>query len=252
MEKRIVVFILNSSGIPDSSRARKVKELFSSPIFETHIVNPVPPSGWQSIAPSGLPTDFVIETYQVQWCLEQAKKNSPDKNVIIVKENSVSNVDSETLAQIVTDNVTAKGFQISYLCKWLDRCDLYNNKKSIIGKTTLIVNTHSPNGVQALLFTPEGRDIVLNIKTNKPLGEVLNDMIMKGRIEATTIVPNLIDWDITTATNNVDYHKTTECRQPPNQINGQSSTIPIIWFLVALVLIIIVAWAAVLANRRSS
>lgn len=242
----MIVYILNSSSIPNV-RSQKLKQLFSNDMFTVFIVNPIPPGGWNSLPLNQLTLEQVMEIYQYQWCLNDAKLKYPEENVIVVKENSVSNVSPNTLAELIS-NINRREFQIAYLCKWQDRCDLYTNKTTVPDSTTLIVKTESPFGIQALLFTPSGRDIVINLKPTKSLSDTLNEIISENKISAITIVPNLLDFDITTATNNIDYLKVGECRQPPMQQNGQGGSFPILWLLFSIILILIVAWCAVIAN----
>src|SRR3990167_6916609 len=128
MDGSIIVYILNNSNNPKSARIQKIKELFSNSIFQIFIVNPSPPNGWYNLSPTSLSTEQIIEFYQVQWCLNESLNKFSTHNIIIIKENSVSNVDSKIIAQIVIDNVKIENFDISYLCKWQDRCDLYADK----------------------------------------------------------------------------------------------------------------------------
>src|SRR5690606_3615565 len=92
---KMIVYILNSSSIPNV-RSQKLKQLFSNDMFTVFIVNPIPQGGWNSLPLNQLTLEQVMEIYQYQWCLNDAKLKYPEENVIVVKENSVSNVSPDT------------------------------------------------------------------------------------------------------------------------------------------------------------
>lgn len=154
-----------------------------------------------------------------------------------------------------------KVYELCYLCKWLDMCQLYTKAEATeeLGakQSPSILRTRSPHGLQAVLFSPYGRDMVLgNVRMsngayftlNKPLDKKLNEEIYAGNINALCTVPNLFDYDITlNAMTNQDYLKLNECvpvvLQPSSQ--GSSTYGDIIWFVVIVILVLILAWIAV-------
>lgn len=156
-------------------------------------------------------------------------------------------------------------WDIFYLCKWLDRCDLY--KTCARSKGTTLVKTESPLGDQALLFSPLGRDMVLGIKPLRsvyhcgkkcdekcefftpitlPLGEQLNFAIEEGNIKALASSPNLFEFDVKLAKFNIDLLKLSECRLPDQEVEEEDENlpgaIPLIWFLIVVGGIILLAW----------
>ena len=246
----IAVYVLTDDA--SSTRVEIVKSLFSDPLFTTHVITIQPPIG--ATATSSMTLDDVVEGYRFAFCLDNAKKTYPNSYVAIIKDNSVSNVAPNTMAEIISSAVKAGPWDLFYLCKWQDRCDLYTDKKSIINKSTLIATTQSPNGTQAIVFSPDGRDIILGHKQgrngvnfspiNQPLSNQLNKHIFEGNLKATCTSPNLLDFDITTATNNQDYMKSQECADPPPPAPFvTNNSFILLWLLIAIIVIILVIFA---------
>jgi hypothetical protein len=242
----IAVYILSNNAC--SSRIKHLKKLFYSSLFEVNIFDSLPPAG---LNVNNTNNEQMIEAYQVHWILEDASKRYPDNSVIIIKETSVSVSDSQTIARIIRNANTKKGWDLCYLCKWLDRCDLYRDMENVHKTTASIARTFSPFGIQALMFSPHGRDIVLGklpmnngkiININDPLGVVLNKEINDNNINATTVVPNLFEYDVSLARTTGDLAKLSECRIPPDTTKSQGA-LPFFWFLLIVIIILILAWA---------
>jgi hypothetical protein len=120
-----------------------------------------------------------------------------------------------------------------------------------------IVRTFSPNGMQALMFTPQGRDIAIGyepmrngeyIERNKSvaLSVKLNLNIGKRCINAICILPNLFEYNINLAKDLTDLLKLNDCRQP-QCLSSNSTPIPFVWYIVIVIIVIVLAW---LAYRR--
>jgi hypothetical protein len=195
------------------------------------------------------------ENYQVMYCLADAKQQYPNEPVIIVKDTSVCNADPLTIANIVRASLNGPPFDLCYLCKWLDQCQLYTDKRQIPDKSTVIAKTQSPHGVQCILFSVSGRDTVLGLKPMKngnffklspgySLGKQLNEDIFEGGINAIVIVPNLIEFDLRAAVTNDDYLKLSECAAVTST-QAQSDTSSYIWFFVIVIFVAILIWAAI-------
>lgn len=256
----MIVYILSTD--PESIRTTMVQSLFDHPMFRTNIVNITPPA----VIPTPtydakLELTPFNEAFRVNWCLSNGQQRYPRSNLIVVKDTSVSNTDAGTIAEIVSAAITSGNWDLCYLCRWLDRCDLYTDKKPITGRTTLIAKTQSPQGVQAIMFSPIGRDRVLGTARlsngdtftpiRKPLGVQLNEVITSGALTATCIVPNLIEYDITASTRSSDYLKLNECEvngstpTPPTPDNGPKFKFNMKWFWIILIivaLLLLVLW----------
>ena len=118
-----------------------------------------------------------------------------------------------------------------------------------------VVKTQSPHGVQALLFTPGGRDVILGAKPMKngdffkareSLSKSLNVHIVKGDLDAFCVVPNLIAYDISLALEDRDYLKVNECAPVLSlKVPGSSSVNIYVAALIIIILLILIIWAAV-------
>ena len=140
-------------------------------------------------------------------------------------------------------------WEVAYLADWLDRCDLFR-KLSKSTDLTKWVKTFSPNGIQAQLWSPVGRDIVLgrtpmksgNFFTpiNAPLSQKLNKNIELGNISAITTSPPFFYFDETLATLTTDLDKSCFCRQPDS--TSPNGAISFAVFAILASLLIVFAW----------
>jgi len=260
---QIPVYILSHDS--NSPRANQVQSLFFHPLFLVNIVSISPPPGLQETPTLSL--GDALEAYRISWCLNHAREKYPDKYVIIVKDTSVSSASADTIAEIISAAVTAKDWQVCYLCRWRDQCNLYSDKRPIEGTSSLLVKTKSPHGTQAIMFSPSGREIILghapmkNSQTftpiTKPFEVQLNEAIANDWIDATCIVPNLIEYDITAAKSPDDYLKTHDCVPPPTPVpeppvmnrQYQQNGISLWWFLLLIIIVLVILW---LAARKSN
>lgn len=252
MDDRLPVYILTTES--RNSGIQNVSRLFSHPMFDVIVPN----------QRTSLRTEFLAKLSQA--AAEEATKiisilalsadSAPDKSIIIVKDNSISHLNPEHMAARIKSILATKdSFDIFYLCKWNDRCQLFTNKQSLPDTATFITQTQSPHGFQAVIVTPQGRDIILGrttmandlkFKIDRPIHEQLTTEISNGNIIAYCSTPNLIDFDIRHAMSNSDFAKLNECQAvgQPNQ-NVGSSTAAYIWFFIVILAIFLLAWALI-------
>ncbi len=227
--------------IPESVNATKTKTefLFTDPYFIVDIQTYHSPVGLQ---PTNNMTVYdQIEALSIQEALRQSRIKYPNSSVIVIKNSSVSNTSSSKIIFL---------YDLCYINRWSDKCQLYT-KKLTIDETTMITTTQSPNGVQAIMYTPNGRDIILGLRPMKngklfivtqPIAQQLTMMIYQGNISAKCIVPNLVEYNINDAVSNADYLKVQECDlvYTPEQTN--INTVSFFWFFLILFLLIILGW----------
>jgi hypothetical protein len=246
----VVVYIIRDEHHQD--RRMRLRSLFSSDIFRVIVPN-IPFTDEDS-------TKEKREAYQVGWCLSDAKESFPKNPVIVVKDSSLCVADSETVSGVISSCLSVGDFHICYLCKWSDKCHLYSHRKEVSHTKNSIAKTQSPHGVQALLFTPEGRDLVLGIKPMKDgeffrargsLSKSLNHHIVRGHINAFCVVPNLVAFDISLATDDEDFLKVNEC-EPVNYpiVDGGNGVNVYIAIIIIVILFIVLVWAAIAASPR--
>lgn len=238
-----------------SPRTERVMSLFSNPLFTLGVANVSQPDLLQ--IPDGLSPEDALSNYRILWCLDDASKNHPDSYVIVVKDTSTSEASPDRVADIVTAATSSGDWDVCYLSKWHDRCDLYSHKHPINGTSTTIAKTSSPHGLQAVIFSPAGRDMVLGrhplrdgstFPQNQRIASALHDAILQGKIEATCTVPNLISFDPLAATKSSDYIKTQECEIPPvneegkNSLQQTTTSYSWLWWILLVVAILVILY----------
>lgn len=183
--------------------------------------------------------------------IEEALKKCRDNVCLLLRDNSVSICENVEYKIEEIMKRTNLDFDICYLCKWMDRCDLYRDRVPLEGSSS-IVSTSNPHGIQALLVTKRGREILLgerpmnngekfNLKLPGSLSDQLAKCIYEKNIEALCIVPNIIEFDVMKATRNEDYNKLRECQDPPlDQI--RSNNYSQFWaYLIVFLIILLIA-----------
>lgn len=174
--------------------------------------------------------------------------------IVIINNNSITNVTSDIIRDIMKALCT-KRFDICYLCKWMDRCDLYSDttqlKYSNGAHGVQVSKTYDPHGFQAVLISPEGQNKILKYgdtyhkllyEQDCHIGEVINKKINSGECDAICVTPNLFDFDISKAVDNADYVKTIQCAHPgypassDNSMTGSYVVLALLILLAALAL----------------
>jgi len=248
----IPVYIISDSGTP---RDNVTQQVFADPTF--NVITPSIPA---------LPVNnknINFETYQVYWVLADAYKNYPNSAIIITKNTSVSTANPASVANITISAMNSGQFDLLYLSRWLDRCELLTDKTQVNDTGAFTAKTMSPNGMQCILFSTNGRDILLGNTTMKngnkfvasnasSLSDQLNGQIYNGNITAFAVTPNLIEYDIQAADKSTDYIKTQECAQVlvAGSSNASTGLMAAVIFIIILLLVVIVAWLAVKVSRR--
>lgn len=208
--------------------------------------------------------------------LRRADKNS---YTIICKDTAISALKSETILrtidQTICMNKSVRPFDLFYLAKWLDRCDLYSDPVQVGGRGLKVVNTVSPHGILTLMFTPQGRHKFLEVFnpethpiTDRPLGRVLNSRIgdhqdgsadaYLERFIAITATPNIVNFDINARHSDRELVKSAECREIPESLPAAScssggttrTNMSLFWFIILVIVIILLAIILVRVGMR--
>jgi hypothetical protein len=252
----IVVIIPGDAAVP---RTDLIRKLFSDPLFKVVAIEPK--VGNKTETP-GLTSEQYYELCAVRAALLTAERLNSNAPCIVIKDTSVSVSNSNTITKVVKRSLAVDNFDLCYLCKWLDMCQLYNN----VGhdgpdEKVALMKTKSPRGVQAILFSVNGRGIVLGQRNmangqkliiDSCLSDKLNEEIFNCNISAICTVPNVIEFDIAlNATSNRDFSKINEC-VPVRLIEDAvtSSGGNLIGFLILVGLILLVAWALIRSGPR--
>lgn len=194
--------------------------------------------------------------------LRTAKKNDPKAHCLIVKDNTVTAIDGNTLKDIIS-RVTRYKFDFCYLANWGDYCQLHVKLEKKDPKTGIsIVKTQHPMGNQCIIFSPSGRDVILGDKMANGMSVNLNgaslcsgltEEVYNGNLSAITTIPPVFQYDISlNAIRNNDYDKMNFCS--PVEIEGStssSSSSNMLRFVVVVILALLVAWAIIKLGPRS-
>jgi hypothetical protein len=257
------VYII-STGKPDqpggiSPQAKRLFELFSSPIFQTTILKLDTPAKNIKVDYPGFDTQAKNELYRFILALKDGTKTGNNEPILFISDTSVTDADATTIEGIVT-SVLANQWDICYLSKWLDSCDLFTDKKIISKNGTVLVNAVNPHGLQALLIRPgqfkvdaaTGELLLASgdkVAFEKNVSTTFQNLIANKKLKAATVTPNLFEVDPLTITKPEDYVKLNECRDVsaisnnPN-ISNQGSAITsnpnfITWILLGVALLLI-------------
>jgi hypothetical protein len=235
-----------------SAQAKRLYDLFASPIFQTTILKlDQIPNNIKTDYP-GFDADAKNELYRFILSLKDGSKT---KNPILyITDTSVTDADAATVEAIVTSLLTNE-WDICYLSKWLDSCDLYTDLKQINKNGTVLVNAVNPHGLQAILVRPDRMLIdaasgELSLKDGTKvafennLSQSLQKLIANKKVLATTVSPNLFNVDPTTIQKKEDWVKLNECRDPNRPSNlpvepSESSSKNNMWLWIGLGLFVL-------------
>lgn len=256
---QVAVFIIADGDELSSSGVNRVTQLFADPIFIVQALD-INTTGKNAVA---------REAFRLQYALGEAKRRYPKQAVIIVKDTSVSGYPSSVIANRVTEINKNTTYDLCYLCRWLDKCQLYTDRKVLESNgNVIIVKTQYPQGIQAIMFSVAGRDLIMgnrpmrnnklfeleNKAANNVSSEITN-AIFRGDIDATCVVPNLLDFDIANATSNEDYLKTQGCigvscdRQSASKRDlvvkdNSNNSLDLFWLGFILLVVVLIALVA--------
>ena len=185
-------------------------------------------------------------------CLRKSWRSNPEGHTIVLTDRVLTTQKGKRVLDLISTCISVGDFDLAYLFKYGDKCQMQESVTTAC--QTSIVSCHSPFGLEAILYSPSGRDIILGKKTmrdgtklkiKKGLEKTLNGKIYDGAIKSIALSPNLFEYD--TANNCVDvsqYSYRNECA--PLQLDprtNSSSSWSIVYLAFALIIIIAVAWA---------
>lgn len=249
---QIVVYLLTDRCKDEQVKAL-IKFFKSSSFYDLKVVDIPPPSTIDK--PIDMTEEQAIEIYRFNKVLTEASDKYPNKYVLVIKDKTVTVTSPDVLESVVRTAVQLAGWQFCYLNRWLDACEQYTNKVNVDGDSMIsLVKTVSPNSTQSILFSPEGRDIVIGrcrmndgkyfTPIRLPLGEKLNREIINNNVTAICSVPNVFAYNLFDAQSVSDLAKLSECRRPIREPeNDGPGTVPFIWFIIIVLIVFLALWA---------
>lgn len=258
----IVVYLL-TDRCKDKHVASLIRFFEYSSFYKLHVVDIPPPAIIDR--PVDITDEQAIEIYRFNYVLTKARKMYPNNYVMVLKDKTVTVTSPDILEDVIRTAVNLAGWQLCYLNRWLDACDQYTNRVDVKNNQMIsLVKTISPNSTQSILFSPEGRDIVIGkCKMNNgeyftpirlSLGEKFNIELERNNMTAICSVPNIFVYNLFDARSVTDIAKLSECRRPlPKPDNSDVGTIPFILFVLSIIAVFVILWALYIlgpSNRR--
>ena len=259
MEHRVNVHIIpdTNTSVP---RDKSLVKLFKDAMF-TNVENYVAKTAQLRISDESRILNCVSDDVQKE---SQLKRQDPVSQLytLIIKDTSVTACSADTIKDIIQYIIGVRGFDICYLCKWNDKCHLYTSQiTTTLDRHVNLVRTRSPNGLQAILISPSGRDILLRRKpmlnckylgNTDSLDKRLNTEIYNGNIIAMCTSINIFNYDTyTNATSNKDYEKLCECVNVAlNNENSKDTGVNGAWIIVTILFILMLGWAVLRIGPR--
>ena len=252
--KKVQVYI--SASLQNSNNIKGLNRLFCRSYFDVHI---------KSIPVPSVPTNN-INSYRFMEIMKHSYKKTPESYVLYLKDNSVTSSNSETIKKVIKTAIKDKGWDLLYMCRWLDRCDLYNKMKDthrdIPGTSIKLTRTISPNGIQSILFSPKGLKKLLGYTTMRNKGSLsIKDLsnrlrlsIESGELYALATIPNIFSYNILDADSMSDLAKMVVCRRPVHIQHSHSNNniSPMIWFFVVVIVSIMILGALYYLGAKNS
>jgi len=230
---RVIVYILSQQA--NSARAERLAALFTDPMFQV-----------EALVSSCSISD------QVREALKLAHDHHSHCRVLIIRDTSVTTATAHTVAEVV--KAAESDFDLCYLCRWLDQCQLYTNKRPVPGHLMHFFEAQQPQGLQALLFSVPGRDIALGLRPGRndtyvplksDLDTQLTQEVLTGNIRAQVVSPNLFEFDLRLVDSNEDYIKLSSCVPLSSAQSSCSSTSGAVWVFALAIVALLLVWAAV-------
>lgn len=250
-----VVSILTTD--PNSTRVANLKRLFPDSRYIVRVDTCIPPS--TLVNTITFTSQQQAESICVNKILTESREQYPEAYVLILKDTSVTVSTMEQIYQLLNQATEQAGWELFYLTKWNDRCDLYGIPQNVKNKTYTFINTFSPNGFQAIMFSPRGRDIIIGVipmkngKLFTPVTQAieiqLNSNIANGNIIAISTIPNIFEYNISLATNSADYEKANLCSATSiagsrnRTVTTEQTGMSLLWYIIIIIMIILIVVA---------
>lgn len=186
--------------------------------------------------------------------LEQSKSMYPDLPVLVMSETTVTGLSGIELENIMKDIICSTNDDLTYLADYLDKCQNFTNPIPIDSAATTLYSTSYPNGLQAIMFSRRGRNVVLGDKVmhnghyftpiRYPLSLQLRKTIEDKNLSAKVTYPTLFDFDLDFVKKESDLLKANLCSVKIHDHKDCNDSLPVLWFLLIVIVIVVLAWIA--------
>lgn len=201
--------------------------------------------------------EFDVEHQWLHHCFDKAMDARHPSFLLVAKDSISSVAESRTIGKVV-DKIIDKHAQLNwdivYLCKWMDRADLYTDFHDLdCGNNLKLVKTSSPHGFHCMLISPQGCEklkqlLPVNEKLDYSLSFHLNQLVSNGQLSAYTTTPNLIAFDVRSAQSDFELTRLSECREIPLPVKAGKKTkgsMALFWLVIVVLIVVFIIWAIV-------
>lgn len=240
------VRVLIVANEPVSEKIKYLTSLFSVPVIVK--TRPTLPSNL-NLQGVKLGKESILDMYTFLLLLREIP---PGDDVVFLHDTMTTMMEPERI-QLILNTLSNRGsFDLCYLGKWQDRCDLH--EYSFTSERIDFVNTYMPHGTHALYISSRGRAKLLTPGFlplyEHSLSQSLMELIKDHRLVALTSVPNIFQYDYKNIKDPKDYLRTQECRLLPDldplPLPTAREGLSLWWFLlIVLVVLILAYWVTV-------
>ncbi len=268
---RVIAVIVADGAI--NSRVEMLKRILSNELFTILDLS----AEGAFIRTSSSPNDTREKEIYLE-ALNRSRKIDAGAPVLVVKETSISLVEPNTIASFVLETFKVPGWDLFYFCNWNDRCQLlqpvplgvkegtnskyYGRHNPRLNLPYAMMRTFAPGGLQAVLFSAEGRDRILSripmrdsnsFAHTSSLESQLHEYIESGGLRSYCFVPNIFEYDVAlNAISNQDYLKLNLCRPLETEIVPHTiGAHGVILVILMLVVVAVLAWLLLRMLARS-
>lgn len=193
--------------------------------------------------------------------LQMAATQYPQYYTLVLRDTAITNLSPEKIQEALYHAITTmrQNYQCCYLLRSHDDC-LRNREVSNVNGMRLVVTT-SPYGMQAILYSPSGRDMLLgatpllndtSFKISDGIEESLHNAIETNGIRALAFEPQIFSYDFSRASSEEDYMKNNVCRASKPDTSVQQAISFGLFIMIFIVLLLLVLGIGYLMLVQSS
>lgn len=280
----MLVLILRHDTKVSDKNIEYLKDAFSDPYFITTVIHVNDPTVIPSTS-TLTPAEY-LQNYRMRRALTYATEGPYIKGIptfkwrnlpcIIIKDTSVTNITPRGMRDRIMVALDPSLIRcpkechrkhhnpdpqnlipdLVFLCTWSDLCSSYRDISCIefVDGGSTLKWTFQPTADQAILYSPKTRDYIADLLVNSTstFSSIINSNVGQGNLQASTFVPNIVDYDVNFATSNSDYAKLNKCTlsTDPND-NVAGSAAALLWFAIIVVVLIIMAYILIVIGPKT-
>jgi len=173
---------------------------------------------------------------------------NPEASIIVISDRVSTYASPKKIAKSVDIMLSLQDqFDLFFLTRSMDHCQ--KSKRVREYDDYSILTTYYPRGTDAVFYTPEARDKLLDVKGKKSsFSKRLAKEVARGNLKALTFEPNLFDYYFPGNDSKTKYYKKRMTCAPiqtnPAPVSGLGTT-GLIVLIAVIIVILITAWALI-------